>query len=71
MEWTGVPFKVLSARGDQMINKNEATLYIFQSLVCGVVWEDVSFQEKLKVVNAIHSYAILGEVSKLTMFRIE
>ncbi|KAF1746568.1 hypothetical protein GCK72_023025 [Caenorhabditis remanei] len=61
MAWTGVPFKVLSARGDQMINKNEATLYIFQSLVCGVVWEDVSFQEKLKVVNAIHSYAILGE----------
>ncbi|EFO89458.1 hypothetical protein CRE_19984 [Caenorhabditis remanei] len=53
LEMTGAPFKVLNAISTPIINKKQAILYMFQHLVCGVNWEDVSLDVRSHIIGVV------------------
>ncbi|EFO89459.1 hypothetical protein CRE_19981 [Caenorhabditis remanei] len=52
-EMTGTPFKILNAFSTQIISKNQAILYMFQHLLCGVNWEGVSLSMRSHIIGVI------------------
>ncbi|EFO89463.1 hypothetical protein CRE_19946 [Caenorhabditis remanei] len=54
---TGVHFKMLSVSGDVICSKEQAALYMFQTLVCGVDWHGVEFAARLEILQTIHAFA--------------
>ncbi|KAF1746549.1 hypothetical protein GCK72_023006 [Caenorhabditis remanei] len=54
---TGVHFKMLSVNGDVICSKDQAALYLFQTLVCGVDWHGVDFAVRLDILQTVHSLA--------------
>ncbi|EFO89462.1 hypothetical protein CRE_19956 [Caenorhabditis remanei] len=61
LEKTGAPFKMLSHSGAAIISKEQGTLHLFQSLICGVYWDGVPTKEKVQIANIIHACATLGQ----------
>ncbi|EFP06575.1 hypothetical protein CRE_27927 [Caenorhabditis remanei] len=53
LEMTGAPFKVINAISTQIISKKQAILYMFQHLVCGVNWEDVSLSVRSHIIGVV------------------
>ncbi|KAF1746540.1 hypothetical protein GCK72_022996 [Caenorhabditis remanei] len=53
LEMTGAPFKVINAISTQIISKKQAILYMFQHLVCGVNWEDVSLGVRSHIIGVV------------------
>ncbi|KAF1746580.1 hypothetical protein GCK72_023037 [Caenorhabditis remanei] len=54
-------FKLLSCNSCYIISGEQATWYMFQSLICGVNWEDATFEQKEEIIKEINEYVCAEE----------